>query len=486
MTSDGEQTAQQSTRRAVLRSLGVAAVGALAGCTGDDGEETPESTPTPEATPTPEPTPTATPTPEPTPTPEETLAPDAFGQRSERFFGFLDDGDVDEAHDEIASRATEDLSTETLSQFWNSLTGQYGAFDGVASVDPQGTEDGLDYVLVDLSFENGNQTLELYFQEGKIAGIFPADQTQEEWTAPAYADESAFVERELTLEATPDCSLGATLSVPTDAESVPGVVLVHGNGPNDRDGTIGPNKPLKELAWGLASNGIAVLRYDKRTQACDVDLADATIDDVVTDDAVTAVERLREQDPVADDQVFVAGHSFGGTMAPRIAERDGNLAGVVMLAPGPVRSFAETLRDQNTHLNEIGAISDEQLEQSLELADRIESRDIADDEMLLLGGKEFYESFADYDRTGTAADLSVPRLLLFGGQDWQVTVENDLPVWEDALSDDSGATFTVYDNLNHMFQQSTGEETQAEYTNPDAVLDGRVVEDVVEFVQTNS
>src|SRR5437762_6888598 len=45
----------------------------------------------------------------------------------------------------------------------------------------------------------------------------------------------------------------------------PGVVLVHGSGPEDQDETIGPNKPFKDLAWGLASRGIAVLRYTKRT-----------------------------------------------------------------------------------------------------------------------------------------------------------------------------------------------------------------------------
>ena len=46
----------------------------------------------------------------------------------------------------------------------------------------------------------------------------------------------------------------------------PAVVLVHGSGPHDRDETIGPNKPLRDVADGLASRGIAVLRYEKRTR----------------------------------------------------------------------------------------------------------------------------------------------------------------------------------------------------------------------------
>ena len=61
-------------------------------------------------------------------------------------------------------------------------------------------------------------------------------------------------------------ALPATLTMPAATRSVPAVVLVHGSGPNDRDETVGANKPFKDLAAGLASRGVAVLRYDKRTR----------------------------------------------------------------------------------------------------------------------------------------------------------------------------------------------------------------------------
>jgi hypothetical protein len=48
------------------------------------------------------------------------------------------------------------------------------------------------------------------------------------------------------------------------AISVRSVVLVHGSGPSDEDESIGALRPFKDLAWGLASWGIAVLRYVKR------------------------------------------------------------------------------------------------------------------------------------------------------------------------------------------------------------------------------
>ena len=67
-------------------------------------------------------------------------------------------------------------------------------------------------------------------------------------------------------------------------------------GPNDRDETIGPNKPFRDLAHGLASRGIAVLRYEKRTKEHPILMAMSvntiTVKEETIDDAVAAVEAL--------------------------------------------------------------------------------------------------------------------------------------------------------------------------------------------------
>jgi pimeloyl-ACP methyl ester carboxylesterase len=261
--------------------------------------------------------------------------------------------------------------------------------------------------------------------------------------------------------------------------------LVHGNGPQDRDQTVGPNKPFKDIAWGLASRGIAVLRYDKRTAACNVDLADATIDQVVTTDAVTALERLGELDRVGER--FVLGHSFGGLLAPRIASRAGGLAGVVMLAPGPARPIADAIVAQQEHLanldGEVTPAEERALERVRELAEKIRSLSIEDDAVVAnLGGDEFYRTLREYDYGATARELDAPLFLAQGGRDWQVTVEEDLALWRDALAEKSNAEIEVYPKLNHMFQLSTGKMTQREYVEPDNHVAERLVADVAAFV----
>src|SRR5262249_23144105 len=127
----------------------------------------------------------------------------------------------------------------------------------------------------------------------------------------------------------------------------PAVVLVHGSGPNDRDETILGNKPFRDLAGGLASQGIAVLRYEKRTRAHAAKLAvkTPTLDEEVTDDAVAAGKLLRRTKDVDPKRVFVLGHSLGATMAPRIGERDPDIAGLIVLA-GATRPLEDLILEQ--------------------------------------------------------------------------------------------------------------------------------------------
>ena len=90
-------------------------------------------------------------------------------------------------------------------------------------------------------------------------------ESMSEWTQPPYADPGSFDEHEITV-GVGDRAVPGTVTIPPGGSSV-GVVLLSGSGPFDRDETSGPNKPLKDLAWGLAGAGVAVLRFDKYTFA---------------------------------------------------------------------------------------------------------------------------------------------------------------------------------------------------------------------------
>ena len=260
-------------RRRFLSVTGSVVALLLAGCSGDgdggDGSPTPTPDPGESSTETESPTPAETSTPESTPTEADPDGSDpaAFERQAREFVELLVDGSFEAAHDRFTESAAAELSATQLEQAWDQVTRNTGSFVSIDAVAYQGETDGRATVTVDTVFSEVRNTFTVYLTADGVEGFRLTDQGEFAWDPPAYADESAFEERTVTLDATESCDLGGTLSVPTGNDSVPGVVIVHGSGPVDRDATFGPNKPYKELAWGLASRGIAVLRYDKRTQA---------------------------------------------------------------------------------------------------------------------------------------------------------------------------------------------------------------------------
>ncbi len=150
------------------------------------------------------------------------------------------------------------------------------------------------------------------------------------------------------------------------------MVLVQGSGPQDQDETIGPNKPFKDLAWGLASRGIVVFRYTKRTQKYTVQSSDdpmrMTVEDETISDARAAVALVATQPKVNPKQVFLLGHSLGAFLAPRIATGDLQIAGIVMLAAN-ARPLEKIVLEQIHYLAAMNGTPTEAEQKSIDAAE---------------------------------------------------------------------------------------------------------------------
>ena len=282
------------------------------------------------------------------------------------------------------------------------------------------------------------------------------------------------------------------LTLPHGRGPRPGVVLLSGGGAFDRDETSGPNKPLKDLAWGLASRGVAVVRFDKVTYAHASQVANApnfTMTDEYAPHAIAAVHLLQRQPTVDPARIFILGHSMGGKVAPRVAAAEASVAGLVILAGDaqPMQQAAIRVGRYLASLNPDPA-AEAAVAAITRQAAMVDSPDLspstpASELPFGLSGA-YWLDLRSYDPVATAAELDKPMLILQGGRDYQVTVEDDLSRWKAGLGHRPDVTIRVYDADNHLFFPGVGPSTPAEYAQAQHV-DPAVVADIAEWLAPN-
>lgn len=286
---------------------------------------------------------------------------------------------------------------------------------------------------------------------------------------PGYVKTGTFSEREITLGSDP-WKLGGTLLTPTGKGPFPALVLVHGPGPNDRDETLYSNRIFKDLAEGLASQGIAVLRYDKRTKVYSDRMADLdyTVEQETVADAVQALALLRTQPGIDPKRVSLLGHSFGGYLSPRIATRDVKLAGIILLAAN-ARPLEDVTLDQFTHVARLAGGPTPEAQKRLDALKvevakvKVLSPGKANPAVVLGLRSAYLLDLKNYDAPAAAKRLAIPMLVLQGERDFQVNMA-DFSLWKNALG--SAAAYKTYPTLNHLFISAEQKSTPAEYRVP--------------------
>jgi dienelactone hydrolase len=387
----------------------------------------------------------------------------------------------------------------SLTNIWQQLVTNYGAFQGIGQTSVASQPPYLN-ASVPVTFAQATVTLLVTVSaQGQVAGFHVgAVVTSSGSSGPAtpslppasYVNQASFSETGVTVGSSP-WELPGTLSMPKGSGPFPAVVLVAGSGPEDQDETYGPNKPFQDLAWGLASAGIAVLRYDKRTYTYAAQMAalpNITVKQETTDDAAAAISLLRSTPGVDPSRVFVVGHSLGAYLAPRIATSvPGQLDGLAMLEAFST-PLPQLILDQARYLVSLSPSPDPSTDAVLaNLAAQVqvaESPDLSPStpaSQLPLGvPASYWLDLRTYDPIATATTLTLPMFFSQGGRDYQVP-PSELQPYQAALSGRDNVVFDTYPPMDHLLLDGTGTPSPAEYNIPGHV-DAQLVADLAAWI----
>lgn len=418
----------------------------------------------------------------------------ALAQKANQFVTRINNHEFEAAREQFDAKMMQVMAADKLEQVMTTITSQFGAFKEKLGLR---TENYPPYriVYVVSKFEKADLDIKIVFNEQEqIAGLFfVPSQGLAEYSPPDYVDEDSFYEID-TLKIPNNWSLPAVASIPGGDGPFPCVVLVHGSGPNDRDETVGANKPFRDLAWGLASRQVAVVRYDKRTRVWPAKMDSLrdqiTVMEETIEDALSAVSLARSLEHIDENRIVVLGHSLGGMLAPRMKELYPRISGFILMA-APARKLETLIPEQLSYIYTLdGKISAEEqatLDSIREKVARVQSGNLTEntpaEQLPFNVNARYWLDLEKYDQVKTAAGLNRPLLILQGGRDYQVPVK-DYHLWQQGLAGQPDVTFKLYAGLNHLFMAGEGQSRPEEYQLPGHVAQD-VINDIAQWIENS-
>ncbi|MCL2197543.1 MAG: alpha/beta fold hydrolase [Defluviitaleaceae bacterium] len=282
--------------------------------------------------------------------------------------------------------------------------------------------------------------------------------------------------------------LHGLLTLPRHTEgAVPAVVLVHGSGAQNMNQTIFDNEPFRDVAEYLSQNGIAVIRYNKRTLThgrAMSRLDGQTIWEESIEDAILAANLLRADPRISE--VYILGHSLGGMLAPRIHANGGDFDGIIIWAGSP-RFVLDISRNQalDTGDPEIIEANTLLMDEFFDQIRHMPPEEVRTTYFRHWGNMGYYWlDMYNHPVPVYLEKVDVPMLIMHPDDDVQVLTEIDFAMYKELLEGRDNVTFKLYPGLNHLFMPSRDfpiSEILNEYRIRSRV-DEQVLRDIVEWI----
>ncbi|MET3537960.1 alpha/beta hydrolase [Chryseobacterium limigenitum] len=381
------------------------------------------------------------------------------------------DHNAEKAHAYFDPLVASHVSVNDLKELYPQIQGQMGEFKSIIEVN---NEKDTYYFYSD--FEKSKLDIQITFNtENKIIGFY---------FIPHKTFDKADDKKALKIKSD-DIELKGTLLQPTQGDQKKLVIFIHGSGPQDRDETIGENKPFKDIAEYFFKNGISSYRYDKRTYSNPETFNDqSTVEQETINDAVNVANYFKANESFKGYQIIILGHSQGAYLMPKIAEKA--QASKYIFMAGNARPLQDIIVDQFEYLHKV-VPSKIPIEDVQNIKKKVEflnsdkfNLDVKKSELPFDLPASYWKSLLDYKPLDLIKKINVPMFFAQGERDYQVT-EKDFNLWKNELKNNKSAEFKLYPSLNHFFAKHSGVASWEEYEVKGNV-DEAFLKDLAQFI----
>ena len=378
-----------------------------------------------------------------------------------------EDGRISEMYGYASVELKAVIDEDAFTQIFDGMTETFGSItaysDGARTASA-----GYDVYICHVQLAHAKADFTMTFKNTQIAGI-NYDLRFTDTFEKQY--ENGVTERYFLLQSG-DYELNAVYTY-CQADKAPTVLLISGSGPNDYNETVGLLTPFKDIALGLAEEGVNSLRFEKRTLRYPREFtAKYGLDEEYFDDCRAAVLYLSGQEET--DGIFLLGHSLGGQIAAVLAD-DVDAKGLILFSSSP-RHLADIAADQMI-------AADPGKKEQYEAYAKA-TKEAAEDTAKGLnyyGAADYY--WADYNRinvTEMLKDAGVPVLVVNSRADLQI-FDTDIEQWQEKLSDADNVTIRIYDDLSHFGYRINAANTAELYRKAD--FPEELIKDFTEFIK---
>ncbi len=395
-----------------------------------------------------------------------------FMAKCENIISLFKNKNYDSLTNEFAAQQKPFNSPLALASNFDPFNEKYGGITSFRFAGFKNIHGQINMEYVAKTAYNIDLLVELVFnEEHKKLILYHFTETFKTYAIPDYANAEKFNDNTIIFAADSTMPLSGILSLPITVNKTPLIIIVPAAGPTDFDGNFN-SKPYKDLAVGLATNGYAVFRYNKRSLNYGFNFLQNKLNGVtftpredLLNDLQAAINLLKKNPNIDSTKIYLLGHGEGAYFAPFIANENPFIKGIILMGANANHPL-EMMMDQNKYLGKILPHKKEHFDEDDAKAKIVLKRKVKENTSYLLLPHEIPASYwlwiNKYNQIKTAKKLAIPIFIMQGGRDYQVDKKNFL-VWEKKLKKHKNVTLKMYEKMNHIMHAGEGESTYSEY-----------------------